>query len=273
MNYKKIIFLVALLLILGAASCQSDNASIATIGEMAVTTAINNDNTPVSSLPVILDTSRKIYAAVEIVNAERGDSVQVVWNYASKNTIIATETFNGKRAGDRPYEFLGGPSPTTSWLASSVILTDLNWPNGDYEVVVQLNSKETKTFGFTVTNEHELDTATKKAMIKSVWLGKGVNSSHQITQPTTNFSRTDQNIYAVVLTKDLPANTKLKAHWTLLETGEIINEFNITASGSDYISFALNLQQANRTAWARGNYTFSLFVDNVPVVTKNFQVN
>ncbi|MFH0912539.1 MAG: hypothetical protein V1807_02705 [Patescibacteria group bacterium] len=273
MNYKKIIFLVALLVILGAASCSKSSSSIATIGEMAVTTQINNDNTPISSLPVILDTSQKIYATVELINIQRGDNVQVIWSYTPKNQIIATETFNGRRASDQPYDFIGGPSPATSWLASSVTLTDLNWPNGDYEIVVQLNRKEIKKLGFTVTNEHELDTVTKQAMIKNTWLGKGINSNHQITLPTTNFSKTDDNIYAVVLTKDIPTNTRLKAQWELLETGQIINEFITTVSGSEYVPFVLNLQQSNRTTWAKGNYTFSLFVDNVMVGTKNFQIS
>lgn len=273
MNFKKIIFLIVLLLILGAASCKGSSSSTAAIGEVMVTTEINNDNTPVGNLPVILDTSPKIYVAVEMINVQRGDSVQVVWRYLPKDQIIATETFTGRRASDRPYDFVGGPSPVTSWLASSVALADLNWLNGDYEITAQLNQRDTKKIGFSVTNEHGLDTANKQAMIQNTWLGKGINSNHQITLPTTNFAKTDQNIYAVVLTKNVPANTRFKAQWELLETGEIVNEFVTSVSGSEYVSFVLNLQQAGRTAWAKGNYTFSLFVDNTLVITKNFQVS
>ncbi|MBU1092343.1 hypothetical protein KJ836_01560 [Patescibacteria group bacterium] len=272
MNLKKIIFLVVLLLILGAASCKSGSSSAAVIGEVVVTTEINNDNTPVGNLPVILDTSPKIYASVELINVQKGDSVQVVWRYLPNDQIIATETFTGRRMSDQPHDFVGGPSPATSWLSSSIILADLNWPNGDYEIAVQLNRKETKELGFSVTNEHELDTVTKQALIKNVWLGKGINSNRQITLPTNNFSKTDKNIYAVALTKDAPINTRLKAQWKLLETGEIMNEFITSASGSEYVVFVLNLQQAGRTAWNKGNYTFSLFVDNTMVTTKNFQI-
>ncbi|HCR41927.1 TPA: hypothetical protein DIV45_00985 [Patescibacteria group bacterium] len=273
MNFKKIIFLTLLLVVLGAASCGDKTASVVTFGDMLVTTAINNDNTPVGNLPVILDTSPKIYTAIELINAKRGDSVQVVWRYLAQDKIIATETFTGRRAQDRPYDFVGGPGPATSWLASLIALTDLNWPNGDYEVSAELNRKAVKKIGFTVATENELDTANKKAMIKSIWLGKGINSNHQIVSPTTIFAKTDTNIYAVVLTNKAPARTPLEAKWTLLETGEVINEFATSATGSEYISFVLNLAQSGKTVWVKGNYTFSLFVDNTLVATKNFQVN
>ena len=272
MNWKKIGWSLLLLIILGAAGCNSaDNQS--RLGKLAITTQINQDNTPVAELALIVDTAPKIYLSVELINGRRGDRVRVTWRNLTKDQIVATETFTGRRQTDRPYEFIGlSTTPQTSWLASAITLTDISWPAGDYEAVVQLGSKETQQIGFVITTEQQFDIDAKKALVKNLWLGTQINSQNQIVSPSTKFDQHTEKIYAVVLLQNVPAGTRLKGSWQLLETGEVFSVFMTNFSGGGYLPFILALDEAGKTIWAKGNYSFNLFVDNVPVISRNFSI-
>lgn len=273
MNWKKIGWGLTLLIILGASGCKTSDTGQAQLGKLAVTTQINQDNTPVAELSLIIDTAPKIYLSAEIINGRRGDRAQVTWRNLVKDQIIATENFTGRRQNDRPYDFIGLPSPATSWLASAITLTDINWPAGDYEAVIQLNDREAQRVGFTITTEQKFDVDAKKALVKNLWLGTQINSQNQITIPSTKFDRYAERIYAVVLLQKVPAGTRLTGSWKLLETGRVINEFMTDFSGGGYLPFALALDEVGRTIWAKGNYSFSLFVDNVLVRSQSFSIS
>jgi len=274
MNIKKVVGLSIILLLLGAASCGKGSTDSATrIGQLTITTQINSDNTPVGEVATVLDRAPKIYLSAEVVNARRGDQVTVTWRQVTLDQIIATEVFTGRRSSDQPHDFIIQPSPTTSWLASTIVLGDISWPTGEYEAAVQLNDQTNKNVGFTVVMENEFDIAAKKALVKTVWLGKGITSENQIVQPSTQFDRYEDKIYAVALTQNAPKGTQVRGVWKLLETGEVLNEFVTDVSGNDYLPFALTLDEVGRSVWSKGSYTFSLYVDNVLVTTKNFTIS
>lgn len=273
MNVKKIGLCFVALLILGSAGCNKNSANQANLGQLILTTQVNADNTPVAELSTFVNNAPKIYLSAEINNAKKGDRVDVTWHYLSKNLIITTETFTGKRTTDHPYDFVGGRSPMTSWLVSTITLKDISWPTGDYEVAITINRRDTQKIGFTIVTEKDFDVAYKKAFVKNIWLGKEIDAQSQIVSPSTNFNQDDSQIYAVALLHNVPNGTHFKATWKLLETGQVLSSFNTDFSGSGYIPFSFGLEEIGRTIWLKGNYTFSLYVDNVLVATKNFVIN
>lgn len=272
MNIKKIGLCLVLLLILGLAGCGTPKKVIQ-LGQAIITTQINANNTPVGEVATILDSTRKIYLSAEIVDARRGDKITVAWRNVGKDQILATEAFTGRRTSDRSYEFSISSTPTTSWLASTLVLNDISWVAGDYEAIIQINGTEVKRVGFIIVTEREYDTAIKQAYVKNIWLGTEVNNKDQIVSPTTIFNRTDETIYAVVLLQNVPKATKFQGTWKLLETNQIISNFATEFTGSGYLPFDISLSEVKRSMWIKGNYTFTIAVDNLPISTKNFTIN
>lgn len=272
MNFKKIALLSLLWFILAAAGCQSSTTK-ASLGALAVTTQIRGDNSPMAELAVIVDNVPQIYVSAQIINARRGDKVDVIWKYLPTNQTMATEIFTGHRTSDRPTEFVGGARPVTSYLASKLILSDISWPVGDYQVTVRLNQGEEKQVGFSVTTEQKYDIELKKAMVQNLWLGTQINEQNQIISPSTKFNKTDNQIYAVALLKGVPVGTQIKGSWKMLSTNEELGSFLTTFSDGGYLPFELTLDQLGRTIWPKGSYLFTLSVDNLVVATKNFSIS
>ncbi len=272
MNIKKIGLCMALLLILGAAGCGGARKTIQ-LGQAIITTQINANNSPVGEVATILDSTRKIYLSAEVIDARRGDKVQIAWRNVGKDQILATEAFTGRRTSDRSTEFTVSATPTTSWLASTLVLSDISWVAGDYEAIIQINSVEVKRVGFAIVTERDYDTATKQAYVKNIWLGTELNSRDQIVSPATIFSKTDETIYAVVSLQNVPKGTKFQGTWKLLETNQTLNNFATEFTGSGYLPFDISLNEVRRSVWIKGNYTFTIAVDNLPVSTKNFTIN
>ncbi|MFH0912221.1 MAG: hypothetical protein V1807_00975 [Patescibacteria group bacterium] len=270
---KVFLSVVVLGLLLSAPSCRGGSSSQAHLGQINITTQINSDNSPVAEVVAVANSAPKIYASIELVAAQKGDRVDVAWRNVAQDQIVATEVFTGKRTSSRPYDFVGTTAPTTSWLVSMITLQDISWPIGDYEVTVQINRQTGQKIGFTIVTESELDIAAKQAMVKNLWLGTQINSQNQIVLPATTFNRSEETIYAVALLQNVSAGSRMKGSWKLLETGEILTNFMTEFSGGGYLPFALSLNQVGRSSWPRGNYTFTLLVDNLPVATKNFSVN
>lgn len=273
MNIKKIGLGLIALFILGAAGCRGGGSDTVQLGRLVITTQINQDNTPVAEVATVVDNAPKIYLTAEIINGRKGDRVQVTWRRIAKDQTIATENFTGRRSSERPSEFVAGTTPATSWLASTLTLTDISWSIGDYEAVVQLNDNEGQRVGFTIVTEREYDAAIKQSWVKSVRLGTEINSQYQITVPATQFERTTDKIYAVALLQNVPARTKFQGAWKLLETNLTLSNFITEFSGNGYLPFELSLDQAGRSVWTKGNYTFTLYVDNLPVATNNFTIS
>ena len=272
MNVKKIVFLVALLLILGAPSCKQDApVKKMTVGRAVITTDINEDNSPALELDKILDRAPIIYCAVEIIDGMTGNRVEVTWTNLTNSKTIATEWFVGKRAEAGPRDFVGGTNPVNSWLATSVALTEGSWPRGDYEVTVQLNRQLVKKIGFQIVSEQEFDVSAKKGLVKNLYLGEKINSQNQIVSPQTEFGRTVPRIYAVALMSNVPSNTAVKAAWRHWESGRVLSTYTAKFSGSGYLPFEMDLNRIGNQ-WPKGTYTITVSVDNVEISSKDFTV-
>ncbi len=272
MNIKKIAFLLVLLLVLGAPSCgRNKEAPVMSVGKVSMTTDINDNNSPVLELSEILDRAPVIYCTVEVSNGVAGSRIEGTWTDLSLNKTLATEWFVGDREAAGPRDFIGGASPTDSWLASSISLTEISWPRGDYEVAVQLNRKLVKKVGFKVVSEQEFYVSSKKGLIKSLYLGAKINSQNQIISPQEEFSRTTPKIYAVALLSNVPINTSIKATWRHWESGRVISEYATKFSGSGYLPFEMDLDRVG-SQWPKGTYTVAVFVDNVQISSKDFTI-
>jgi len=276
-TYKKYlpVIVVAGVLLLSSAGCNSKPVSI---GQVAVASQINTDNTPVNGGQInILSTTPTIYLCAEVINAKEGAVVEVEWQYLTGSRLLATESFIGNRGDGSPQEFLLGIAPTNSWLSSRVDLNSSSWGTGSYEVIVRLNGQEAKRVSFNVVGSQDFEDIAKKALVETVYLGSQINDQNQITIPTTRFSRSQAKIYAVVLLKKAPAGTGVRAVWEQLETGKQINSFNTTFTGSGYLPFDISLNTMGRNwpdkLWPIGNYSVSIYVDKVLVTTKNFSIS
>ncbi|MEA1910022.1 MAG: hypothetical protein U9M89_03310 [Patescibacteria group bacterium] len=272
MWWKRLTSILISVLLLSAPSC-NNSQSIAKIGQMAVSTDVNLNNSPVSEMKTVVSIAPKIYASVEVVGGARGDSIQVVWENKTEGRIIETELFEGRHSASRPHEFEGGKFPITSWLASIITLEDYSWPTGEYIVTATLNGASERSAFFEVVTESDYDQKNKEKMIKNITFGTEINSRNQVVSKAENFARTDENIYASVLFQDVPEGTQMKANWKSLETGEGLSNFVQDYAGSGYLAFKLGLDEVGRTVWLRGNYVFQLFVDNTLVITKNFTIS
>lgn len=273
MNIKKIIFLLALLLILGAPSCRQSDTKIPvmSVGKVAITTDVNDDNSPVLELSDVLDRAAVIYSSVEIINGQSGNRVEVAWKNISTGQVLATEWFIGKRQEGSPHDFLVETPPVNSWLVSSLSLAEISWPRGEYEVEVQLNHKLAKKVGFKIVSEQEFNVTSKKAMVKSLYLGEKINSQSQVITPQIEFSRTTPRIYAVALMSGVPKDTVVEATWRHWESGQIISKYTTKFTGSGYVPFRMDLDRIG-SQWSKGTYTVAIFVDNVKIASKDFTI-
>ena len=262
-------------LLLSAASCGGKPAQV---DRAAIATGINPDNSPVGEAQLnLLLTTPTIYLCAEVVNAKEDTAIDVEWRYLTADRVLATETFRGGRTDDRPQEFITGVGPATSWLYSHITLTGLSWPMGSYEVTVKLDGQEVDRVDFNVVGSQQFDELSKKALVESFYLGSKLNDQSQIAIPGSQFSRSQEEIYAVALLKGAPAATKVRAVWRYLEGGVTINDFLTTFSGSGYLPFDISLSRFGKLwsdrLWPAGTYSVSLYVDNVLVTTKNFTVS
>ncbi len=253
----------------------SDTASL---GQFGITTAINNDNSPFNNFEqVVISTAPEIYLSTQIIDAIKGTKVQVEWRYVTGDQTIATEIFKGERSSDKPHEFIIGTSPTTSFFSSRIILSDINWLVGSYEVIIMLNNRAIQRADFNIVNDSDFDQLSKKAMLENLYLGSMVNKENQIAVPGDNFARDQEKIYAVALFRNVPAGTTIKASWAHLDTNRVITNFSVPFSGADYLPFEISLSRFSRLwpsgLWPTGTYKVSIYVDNVLVTTRNFTVS
>lgn len=271
---KKLLFLLPLVLILTAAGCKGD---VASIGKVAIVTQINIDNSPMGdSQSVILATTPVIYLSTEVINGQTGTKVDVEWRYVTGDRILATELFRGRQNSSQPHEFVTGKQPTNSFLSSRIVLSKLGWDLGSYEAVIQLNGQIVKQIGFNIVSSNEFDDMSKKAMLKQLYLGSKVNDQGQIAIPGSRFTQNQEKIYAVALFQNVPAGTIIQAVWKHLDNNQVITNFSIPFSHSGYLPFEISLDRFGRlwadSLWPKGIYEISIYVDNVLVTTSNFTV-
>jgi hypothetical protein len=103
--------------------------------------------------------------------------------------------------------------------------------------------------------------------VVSVDLGKDVDASQKISQPTTTFS-TQDTIYASVSTKGSAPDAVLTAKWT--KDGQLVNETSqaIAPDGDAVTAFHISKPDA----WPVGSYKVEILLTGQSAATKEFTV-
>lgn len=282
--YKPIIFsLMSLLIMVFLSGCSLSRSKEeveikTTIDELGVTTQIGLDNSPTFGFSnVVSSTAEEIYLSGKITNAVRGMTINIIWRYVTSNTTIATESLNGTRSRNKPYDFITDDDPQTSYFVSRITLNDIGWQIGNYEVIVKYNNRIIETIDFEVVSETDFEQSSKIGMLKSIYLGSQINTSNQITIPTKKFTRDQEDIYAVALFSNIPTSTTIKASWWYIDNNQKITDFTQQFSGNGYFPFKISLDDFSRLwsdgIWPIGHYRVNIYVDNTIVATENFIVN
>ena len=271
---KKLLFLLPLILILTAAGCRGD---VASIGRVAIVTQVNVDNSPIGeSQTIIMPTIPVIYLSAEVINGQFGSKVDIEWHYVTGDRILVTESFMGGRSVNQPHEFIASKISTDSFLSSRIVLSKLGWDLGSYEVIIQLNDQIVKRIGFNIVSGDEFEDMSKIAMLKNLYLGSKINDQGQIAIPGSRFVQNQEKIYAVALLQNVPADTIIRAVWKHLGNNQVITNFSVPFSDSGYLPFEISLDRLSRlwadNLWPKGIYEVSIYVDNVLVTTSNFTV-
>lgn len=265
-----------LVLLITASGCGGSKAETNIIN-LAMSTQINTDNSPVNERNVFLSSTPVLYFSAVVVGATSDTKIEVKWLNATKNQVLATETFRGGRTAERPQEFLVGTKPVNSYFSSRLNLVGISWPLNTYEVQVALDGKEVGKINFNVVADKDFDVINKQSYLKNLYLGSAINKDKQVTIPGTTFERSQEKIYAVALFQDMPANTDVLAVWKSLSDSRNIDSFYTKFSGSGYLPFEISLEKFGRLwsdgLWPKGIFEFSLYVDNVLVITKNFAIS
>lgn len=271
---KGITLLLVLLMITSGCGQPKEGVSLA---NLTTTNQINADNSPVSSKNVFLSSTPAIYFTAKVIDATQNTVVEVKWRNATKDQVLATESFKGGRTKDRPQEFMVGLKPTTSYLYSKISLSGIGWSIGTYEIQAKLNGVEVGKLNYNIVADDDYDLINKRNLLKNLYLGSQINQDKQITVPSTVFDRDQEKIYASALFKDVPVGTTIRTVWKYLDGNREIDSFYTKFSGSGYLVFEISLEKFGRLwsdgLWPKGNFEVSLYVDNVLIITKNFTVS
>lgn len=283
-SYKPILFyLLPLLIMVFLSGCTLSKSKepeiITTIDELGVTTQIGIDNSPTFGFSnIISSTTEEIYLSGKITNAIKGMRINVVWRYVNNNITIATESLNGTRNRNEPYDFITNDSgPQTSYFTSRISLNNISWQTGDYEAIVKSNNQVIKTIDFKIVSEKDFDQASKKDMLQNLYLGSQINTNNQMTIPSKTFNRNQEHIYAVALFRNIPTNSTVKASWWYIDDNQKITDFTQQFSGDGYLPFKISLDDFSRLwsdgIWPIGHYRVDIYVDNTTIATESFVVS
>ncbi len=273
--------LLSLVVLVALSGCtlrgKSNEEAETIIDELGITTKVGVDNSPVFGFSsVVSSTASEIYLSGRIVDAVKGMELKVVWIHVTNNTTIATEVLSGERSRRNQYDFITGSNPKTSYFVSRIVLNDIGWSTGDYEVIVESDNQVIKIINFEIVSNQDFDKASKKNMLRSFYLGSQINVDNQITIPTKEFSQDQTDIYAVALLRNVPLGTTVKASWLYIDNNQKITDFARQFSGNGYLPFNISLDDFSRLwsdgIWPIGHYKVNIYVDNTLIVTENFVV-
>lgn len=120
-------------------------------------------------------------------------------------------------------------------------------------------------------------TPTPSSGISSVVMAKDTQGdAKDPVDITAAFAPTQKIFHAVVAVVDLPANTKLKAIWYVVDVGSAaapnskIDEFELTTDGTRNVDFTLTVGPSGR--WPVGRYKVEIYMNGSLERTVNFRV-
>jgi hypothetical protein len=108
----------------------------------------------------------------------------------------------------------------------------------------------------------------ERLTVDRVELGRSIGGDKHVTDRTDTFAP-DDTIYAAVHTTGTASSAILKARWTY-EDGQLVDESEerIAPTGSAATEFHISKPDG----WPAGKYKLEVFLDGVPVQTKEFDV-
>lgn len=105
--------------------------------------------------------------------------------------------------------------------------------------------------------------------VTDVKLGKGVDSSHRVTDETDDFDPGDM-IYATVMTSGASPSATVHARWTF-EDGQVVDSTTQTIAPTGDAATAFHIMKPG--GWPKGKYKLTVLVNGVEAKTKEFKVD
>lgn len=190
-----------------------------------------------------------IYGQASFVNPKQDVMayVQVNWSKIEddiKNLIDST-TLKAKQSGTMLFE---------------THRPGISWPLGKYIVEFVVEDNIIGSQEFEIKNITELSCGEKENWIKSIETSSTVDSAHNPTNPTTNFSSTAKEIYLTfAATNQMQKNTQLKIQWYYGKNYQNLSTDSATINPNQQTHFTLS-KDHNQTFllssgnWPTGNY-------------------
>jgi len=105
--------------------------------------------------------------------------------------------------------------------------------------------------------------------VTSIDLGKAIDTSKKVTDPTTTFGPKD-TVYAVANSEGTATSVKLTAKWTYGDKGKSVKDDDVTITPSGPTATDFHISQAK--GLPVGHYKVEVLADGVSAGTKEFEV-
>jgi hypothetical protein len=235
-------------------SCGADKT--ASISEPVLTKQIDqNTSKPIGSASLFNQSDPAIYFTVKITNFPENTTINAVWKYLEDNTEVKSQI----------------TSSGTGYESFVLKRNSSLFPAGKYEVtasaIVDDRTLEAKgTFEITSNSApaHLLNPITSKSVDNNDKLNP-VNISSE-------FSQSDQIIYFVIQTKELPKGTKVSCIWVYTDTGDSLSHELVT-DGSRNVAFTLKPNESQTLPAGKYTVTAAVTLDGqTESVSKEFEI-
>lgn len=204
-----------------------------------------------------------IYGQAELTNPfpDKQTYIQIIWKYTgdNSNSIINTNTINTNLSG------------TIGFKAQR---PGFNWNRGTHMIEFVIDDRIIATHYFEIG-----DVPIENAYIKSIETASSIDSYHNPTNPTSNFSPTGNTIYlTIATTNQMPINTEVKIEWYYTQKQEFLSSATTTIGPEDQDSFALDKQHhpkflLSNGNWPSGGYKARIYFDNKYIDEIRFNVS
>ena len=232
--------------------------SKATLSEVTLTKEVDaKTQEPLAKTVAFTPSQQKIYCTTKISDAPPKTEVKAVWT---------VQDVPGNKKGEI-IDQASVETEGTRYLSFSLSKSSDRWPTGKYSVALFIDDNQVATADFAV------DAPTVN--LTEVTMAKSVDSStKEPKEKTSVFADSAAVIYCTVKLTEAPANTDIKASWTVndvsgVEKGYIIDEATVTTSGTRYVSFSLSKESDK---WATGKYTVKLSVNGKQATTIDYTI-
>ncbi|HBM79663.1 MAG: hypothetical protein QME45_03645 [Clostridiales bacterium] len=226
------------------------------LGDATIAKSIDkNTSRPKEISSHFVQSDPEIYFIVKTTNFPKDTKLKAVWKYLGDGTEVAAEiicsgtnyeVFTMKRSGNQ-------------------------FPSGNYEVTASatVNGKQ-----LSAKADFEITAEVKPVHILNPVTSKSVDSQDKLNPVniTSEFKQSDNIIYFIIQSKDLPKNTKVTCIWYYKDTGDNLSHI-ITTEGTRNIAFTLKPDAGQKLLEGKYAVTASVTINNqTESVSKEFSV-